>query len=166
MERRRMMRQKMGQPPAPPQALTTSMRQPPRAGTGRRPPPRISSGIADRFPDVLLPPAPARKPVVRQQAPPRQQPTRPLVQPRAVSKRQKSRPVPPPLPTRGSIEPPRPATASAPPPPVPAVPPQAPASPRISAQALSRWLTPQTLHQQFMLTEIFQPPIALREQHL
>lgn len=32
-----------------------------------------------------------------------------------------------------------------------------------NAAALSRWLTPQTLRSQFMLTEILQPPLALRE---
>jgi len=32
-----------------------------------------------------------------------------------------------------------------------------------NAAALSRWLTPETLRSQFILTEILQPPLALRE---
>jgi hypothetical protein len=32
-----------------------------------------------------------------------------------------------------------------------------------NAAALSRWLTPKTLRSQFILTEILQPPLALRE---
>jgi hypothetical protein len=38
--------------------------------------------------------------------------------------------------------------------------PKAPAA--LDAAAFRRWLTPATLRQQFMLTEIFQPPLALR----
>jgi hypothetical protein len=32
-----------------------------------------------------------------------------------------------------------------------------------SASLLSRWLNPRTLRAQFILTEIFQPPLAMRE---
>jgi hypothetical protein len=35
----------------------------------------------------------------------------------------------------------------------------------LDAAAFRRWLTPATLRQQFMLTEIFQPPLSLRDQH-
>jgi hypothetical protein len=38
------------------------------------------------------------------------------------------------------------------------------ARPAIAAPAIKRWATPATLRQQFILTEIFQPPLALREQ--
>lgn len=45
--------------------------------------------------------------------------------------------------------------------------PQAPATsrpqPSLSAPAIAGWLKPRTLRQQFILTEIFQPPIALRD---
>ena len=35
--------------------------------------------------------------------------------------------------------------------------------PAVDAQAIRRWLTPATLRSQFILTEILQPPLALRE---
>lgn len=35
-----------------------------------------------------------------------------------------------------------------------------------SATAISSWLRPATLRQQFILTEVFQPPVAMRQQHL
>jgi len=36
----------------------------------------------------------------------------------------------------------------------------------VAAPAIRKWLRPATLRQQFILTELFQPPIALRENHL
>jgi hypothetical protein len=39
------------------------------------------------------------------------------------------------------------------------------AKPSANAATLKRWMNPSTLRQQFMLTEIFQPPLALREQY-
>ncbi len=41
--------------------------------------------------------------------------------------------------------------------------PAAKAAVPVDATAFRRWLTPATLRQQFLLTEIFQPPLALRE---
>jgi hypothetical protein len=42
--------------------------------------------------------------------------------------------------------------------------PQPPAvKPSATAQTLNRWLNPTTLRQQFIITEIFQPPLALRQ---
>jgi hypothetical protein len=38
--------------------------------------------------------------------------------------------------------------------------------PTVGAVAIRKWLRPMTLRQQFILTELFQPPIALRENHL
>jgi hypothetical protein len=35
--------------------------------------------------------------------------------------------------------------------------------PSATAATLRRWMTPETLRQQFILTEILQPPLALRE---
>jgi hypothetical protein len=32
----------------------------------------------------------------------------------------------------------------------------------VAAPAIHKWLTPATLRQQFILTELFQPPLALR----
>jgi len=43
---------------------------------------------------------------------------------------------------------------------------QRPVARTATAAALNRWLKPTTLRQQFMLTELFQPPVALRESHL
>ena len=90
-----------------------------------------------------------------------------------------------PLPKRKQAKTKRPATnynAMAAPPPIPVLeeekpsvherlmtaPPVAPATtarPAATANALAirRWLNPTTLKQQFILTELFQPPIALRE---
>jgi len=31
---------------------------------------------------------------------------------------------------------------------------------------LSKWMTPKTLNQQFLITEIFQPPLGLRDPRL
>jgi hypothetical protein len=44
----------------------------------------------------------------------------------------------------------------------------APKRPKVSANAsaVAKWLRPDTLRQQFILTEILQPPLALRDQHL
>jgi hypothetical protein len=39
-----------------------------------------------------------------------------------------------------------------------------PATTQVDASAIARWAKPATLRQQFILTEVFQPPIALREQ--
>jgi hypothetical protein len=33
----------------------------------------------------------------------------------------------------------------------------------VNAESLHGWLRPETLRQQFMLTEVLQPPLALRE---
>jgi len=45
----------------------------------------------------------------------------------------------------------------------PAVPPAAPPPPlSVSAASLRRWLRPEVMRNQFILTEIFQPPLALR----
>jgi hypothetical protein len=69
---------------------------------------------------------------------------------------------------RTSAPPPVPAPAA----PAKIAPPTSPASPvpststRVDARALHRWLTPATLRRQFMLTEILQPPVALRRDHL
>jgi hypothetical protein len=69
---------------------------------------------------------------------------------------------------RTSAPPPVPAPAA----PAKIAPPTSPASPvpstptRVDARALHRWLTPATLRRQFMLTEVLQPPVALRPNHL
>jgi hypothetical protein len=50
--------------------------------------------------------------------------------------------------------------------PAPAVPPTATPLSSVDARGIARWLNPSTLRRQFMLTEIFQPPVALRDDHL
>ena len=88
------------------------------------------------------------------------------------------RPVPPPLPPGARIAPPayaqipqpplialvpRPAPAPAPRTAAPAVASVQAARPVAFAASLNRWLQPNTLQKQFVITEIFQPPLALRD---
>jgi hypothetical protein len=44
--------------------------------------------------------------------------------------------------------------------------PKTPTPVYVDARVLARWLVPQTLRAQFVLTEIFQPPVSLRDSHL
>lgn len=164
MERRRMLRDQLNRPPGAPPRVA------PRAGAGRPKPKTISRGIADRFPDVLLPPKP--QPPMRKPMPPRQ-PARPApmrqpVQSRPVAKRprqqQRSFVQEQAVPVLLVDDAPRPPMVQSAPPPLPSK--QQPAAPRITADTISRWLRPATLNQQFLLTEIFQPPLALRDRHL
>ena len=131
-------------------------RQPPRQ------PVRIAEGLAQRFPDVLLPPAPMPPPPLPQHR-------RPMPPPRLPA---------PPKPVRRAPKQPRrvtpvqteqlpvleedvPLTPIAPQGPI--VSPTRAAKPAVDAQALANWLRPATLQKQFILTEILQPPLALRE---
>jgi hypothetical protein len=127
--------------------------QPPPA---RRPaPPRIAEGIAQRFPDVLLPPAPPPIPQQRRQRPaplPPPQPARPA--PRRPAKQpRRAIPTLPPVVDLAPME-------------VPFVNITEPAirakAPTVDAKAISTWLTPATLRQQFILTELLQPPLSMR----
>ncbi len=115
-------------------------------------PVRISESIARRFPEVLRPPRPvARKPLT-------------------IPKTRKQRATPPSLP---------PVVVRAAAPAAPAAQSAAltsvgsrsevsrrPAAPGAGAPAIAKWLTPRTLRQQFILTEIFQPPLAMREKRV
>ena len=121
----------------------------------QRIPPRIAEGLAQRFPDVLLPPAPP--PPIPQQRRPVPMP-RPPVQPQAprrIAKQTRPAPLPPPPLMLEEV------TESSLASPVLA-PPRARAKVTVDAAALSKWMTPATLRQQFILTEILQPPLALR----
>ena len=136
----------------------------------RQPPPlRINPAIAKRFPDVLLPPRPqappARRMPPRLAAPPPLK-RAPFKQPPRVAKpqRRKGQAIPAaPPPQRQPARPAHTTMAS-----LPAAPPvvsrsvPAPVSAKANASALARWLRPATLQGQFIMTEIFQPPIALR----
>jgi hypothetical protein len=126
-------------------------------------PPTLPKGPG--FPTLPLPPRPPNP----QAAPPR---PRPPIQPGQAR---------PPTPAqqqamrRAAAKPQRaPAPKPAPPPPRAKAAPQAamttttmqrPTS-EVDAAALRRWLRPQVLHNQFILSEIFQPPLALRDSAL
>jgi hypothetical protein len=150
-------------------ALTSpSSAQQPSAA--RRPPP-LPEAILRQLPNPLPPvsrpakgqPAPrqpAQRQAVQRQATQRQpvqrhaaqrqpnQPKKKIIarQPAAVA--QPSRPV--------AVKPPAPRPDPAPAKPI--------ATPSANAANIHRWLTPKTLHQQFILTEILQPPRAFRDQ--
>jgi hypothetical protein len=125
-------------------------------------PRQISRGIAQRFPDVLLPPAP---PPMRRPAPPMQQSVakRPVqTHPRRPVSRRAPSAAPPlvqPAPAMARPAPPSFSTAA------PAI--ASPSAQRsthgVDSAAIARWAKPSTLRTQFILTEIFQPPLALRE---
>jgi hypothetical protein len=133
-------------------------------------PRRIAEGIAERFPDVLLPPQPAPRPPARRPAA--------VMTPKAI-------PVPRPVARQQSKKPARRRAAQAPPvleletapmrrpdpagvqPPAPLIPASATSTVQAAdAASIARWLKPSTLHQQFILTEVLQPPVALRQHHL
>ena len=79
---------------------------------------------------------------------------------------------PPSPPRRAVAKKPAPVIAAAAPPPLVSTQPVAAAAapqsavratPSASSTLLHRWMTPRTLRSQFILTEIFQPPLAMRE---
>jgi hypothetical protein len=124
----------------------------------RREPARIAEGIAQRFPDVLLPPSPPSPP------------------PR-IPQSQERRPVPPTPVRRPPKQPQSRRHVSVAPPPLPALflesapaqpyvnitqPAARAQAPTVDAKAVRHWLSPATLRHQFILTEILQPPLALR----
>jgi len=120
-------------------------------------PPRIAEGLAQRFPDVLLPPAPP-PPIPEQQRRPMpipRPPAQPKAQRRATKQTPRSAPLPPPPIMLEEV-------TEAPLAPPTIAPPRQRAKVAVDAAALSKWMTPATLRQQFMLTEILQPPLALR----
>jgi len=173
-ERRERLRQQMLR------AGVSSMNAPRPAPVAPRQRPRISPGIAKRFPDVLLPP----KPAPQRQSQPQRRPQPVKAATRIVQQQRQAR-VPKPAPRRQVAA----APPLAPPPlaqqaaptvtqvaPVTAaraIQPARQSSSRSSsssggrakadARALARWLRPATLQQQFIVTEIFQPPLALRD---
>jgi hypothetical protein len=81
----------------------------------------------------------------------------------APAQRKMKRKAPPPIPTRAAPQTVRNVVAKIAAAPTP---PPRPAAVFVDAKVLVRWLRPQTLRSQFILTEIFQPPIALRDNHL
>jgi hypothetical protein len=154
---------RIGRRPSPPPQPVLRHQQPMSQAPvpPRRPSQRIAEGIAQRFPDVLLPPAPLPPPIPQQQqrqrpAPP--PPPRPAQQ-RRPAKQQPRRAVPS-LPAQPVVEL-TPADA-------PYVNITQPAArtkaPTVDASAIHAWMTPATLRQQFILTELLQPPLAMRDE--
>jgi outer membrane biosynthesis protein TonB len=155
-----------------------------RASAGQQMQPTLNPEIARRLPPIVLPPTPSsrklqrvkpfRQPQPRQQQRPAQQrqaAQRPVAERPAQqqpAQRRVARPpaiAPPALPVAIAA----PSSASTKPIYGSSIADQAAAKlqrPRADAGTLQRWLTPRTLNQQFMLTEILQPPVALRDQHL
>ncbi len=125
-----------------------------------RPPPPIAEGLRQRFPDVLLPPAPLPLPQQPRRSAPRQPVPPPPARRTAKTRQQQQQqriaapPLPPPL-----------KEVAAAPMRIEPITPVAPARPKpaVDAAALAKWMNPSTLRQQFMLTEILQPPLALRD---
>ena len=150
-----------GPPPPPPPPPVRRQPMPQAPAATRRPPQRIAEGIAQRFPDVLLPPAPP--PIPQQQQ--RQRPAPPPPPPRPAQQRRPAKQQPPrravpSLPTQPMVEL-TPADA-------PYVNITQPAArtkaPTVDASAIHAWMTPATLRQQFILTELLQPPLAMRDE--
>ena len=151
-------------PPPPPQPVVRHQQPMPDApAPPRRPPQRIAEGIAQRFPDVLLPPAPPPPPPIpqqqhRQRPAPAPRPPRPPQQ-RRQAKQPASRRAVPSLPAQPMVEL-TPADA----PYVNITQPVARTkAPTVDATAIHAWMTPATLRQQFILTELLQPPLSMRE---
>jgi Na+-transporting methylmalonyl-CoA/oxaloacetate decarboxylase gamma subunit len=102
-------------------------------------PPPLAEGVRMRVPDRLVRPL-AKKPKQAKPTPP----------PRVAPKRVVSQ-----VPIEEEVS--HRTTTDVPPPsarPQPAV---------VAAAAIHRWLRPQTLRQQFIVTELLQPPLSLRE---
>jgi len=126
-----------------------------------RQPVRIAEGLAKRFPDVLLPPAPMPPPPLPQQRRPMPPPRVPLPpKPARRAPKQPRRAAPVQAEQLPVLEEEVPLTTIASQAPITS--PTRAAKPAVDAQALATWLRPATLQKQFMLTEILQPPLGLR----
>jgi hypothetical protein len=134
----------------------TARQQPQQYAPAKRPPVQLAPGVARRVPPLVRPKqrrASARVPV----------PTgpRPATNYNAMAQA-KPRPAqaPPPLPAQAPAQvQTKFAAQSAPSAPISTS--RRPAT--VGALAINKWLKPATLRQQFILTELFQPPLALRE---
>jgi hypothetical protein len=157
-------------PPPPPRSALQQQRQhaphPPQLNAGYRvrhpemvtPPPQVRPPT--RLPPQVRAPMRARPPQEQQRRRQQQQLGRP---PRALEPRALRGGMPPPIPVLESDDAPR-RRQFAPAPSVAPVTSQPSATQAATAPTISRWLKPQTLRQQFILTEILQPPLAMREE--
>ncbi|MEA2710355.1 MAG: hypothetical protein QOF78_2956 [Phycisphaerales bacterium] len=162
VQRRRQFRELMDQP----QGQAVSRRPPP--------PPPLHPAYAIRHPEMTAPPSqssqpqrarvqmPAPQAVPQQRLQPKQQPRRP--RPAVVGpRRAPAMALPPPIPVlQADDAPPARATAQGAKP----VAAKRPAAKSATAPTISRWLQPATLRQQFILTEVFQPPLGMRAERL
>jgi hypothetical protein len=113
-------------------------------------PPRLAPEIQRRLPPMM----PNRAPM------PRQAPRKPMRAAPIQPKRVQQIPQPQTI-KKQALAPPAPEQTISP---IAQVPSTSKPLMQASAPTLIRWLRPETLRQQFILTEIFQPPLALREQ--
>jgi hypothetical protein len=140
----------------------------------------LNVGYGVRHPEMMSPPARMTAPppmAPRARAPMRAPPALPRPQqrqqqpqrraPRAVATRPMPgfAPPPPPIPVLEEDDAPRRRLVPAAPAPAAAGVRQQ-ASQTATAPSIARWLKPATLRQQFILTEVFQPPLAMREERL
>lgn len=125
--------------------LKGALNRPNRPGGGPSPMERIQQEIAEQLRRMQGEPA-GRTPPPLPQRPPEQP------QQRRRGKRVQPVAAPPPPPAERVVEA-SPITAAA-----------KPVPPTVAAPTIRRWLTPATLRQQFILTELFQPPLSMREE--
>ena len=171
-QRRHQFREMMEQSPtARPQAYRPPAPTPTRQRTRPQPPPpQLNAGYAARHPEMMQAPQmvrPPRAPMRASPISPPPPPRPPMRRPQLQQQRHPARvAAPPPIPLlEVDDDAPRSTLAAPPaPPPAGAKPQAAHTRQTATAPAISRWLKPGTLRQQFILTEIFQPPLAMREQ--
>jgi hypothetical protein len=121
---------------------------------------QLNAGYAVRHPEMLAPPPPPPVPMAtRARVPVPPPPRRPQQRQTRTSRPTQAFMPPPPIPVL-EADAPRPSAAAKSSP--AGTKPQAPQT--ATAPAISRWLKPNTLRQQFILTEIFQPPLAMRQE--
>ena len=152
MQHRQQFRQEMQQSPLPPQMQR-----------------QLNPQYAVRHPEMMARPRVQRTPRTPAQMPMRSVPIPPPAPVMQRPQQQRRRPqrgaaTPPPIPVleadearQRAVRMAQPAASSGKP--------QAPTQ-AVTAPAISRWLKPGILRQQFILTEIFQPPLALRDDRL
>jgi len=92
---------------------------------------------------IVPPPVPQQRPQIRQRA--------------AKKRQQQQQPAPPAVPVEAE------APRANSPEPAPVASPAAGKRVAVNAAAIASWMRPATLQKQFILTEILQPPVALRE---
>jgi hypothetical protein len=130
--------------------------QPQQYAPAKRPPVQLAPGVARRVPPPVRPKqrrAPARVPVPTARRPATNYNAMAQAKPRPAQ-------APPPLPAPAQAQTPTKfAPQSAPPAPIST----SRRAATVGALAINKWLKPATLRQQFILTELFQPPLALRE---